>query len=42
MNFEIKNFVEDQYGIDTATEELNLVFEDIANKSLFIKHIFFV
>jgi hypothetical protein len=33
INFEIKNFAEYQYGIDTATEELNLVFEDIANKS---------
>ena len=32
INFEIKNFAEDQCGIDIATEELNLVFEDIANK----------
>ena len=39
INFEIKNFAEDQYGIDTATEELNLVFEDIANKSCKFIHV---
>jgi uncharacterized protein YsxB (DUF464 family) len=39
INFEIKNFAEDQYGIDTATEKLNLVFEDIANKSYKFIHV---
>ena len=39
INFEIKNFAEDQYGINTATEELNLVFEDIANKSCKFIHV---
>ena len=39
ITLEIKNFAEDQYGIDTATEELNLFFKDIANKSCKFIHV---